>query len=120
MKNSFESESIFRLWDYNVSLDTMLIRSNNDEGNVDLVFWGVYFLQSKTMFKGIKIQEATIKDYELVKNYTANKNEKLYVLESEKEFFFIGALGLSIHTNNLEFHVSTIRGTNPGEIVMTL
>ena len=65
MRKELHSDRIFRLWEYQVSHDCMLIRGTRktpaDPGpsNIDLVFEGVEYLNIPSMFRGLELVEPT-------------------------------------------------------------
>jgi len=115
--NEFYSDETFRFWDYKVSHDVLLLRSNNDDENLDIVFFGVFYFNSITMFKTLKIMEGNKTDYSNLTRFITHKNEKVFELYSGNEKFIIGSLGFSVHVNNLDFTKSSIRGEKSGLLI---
>jgi len=58
----YRSGRVFKLWDYSVSHKQMLLRSPRTpdiKTNIDVVFWGVEFIEIATVLAGIEITAGT-------------------------------------------------------------
>ena len=62
-----QSDRDFRLWEYRVSHDQLLLRSPQGEThwrNLDLIFVGVEYLDLPTLLRGVELRQATADHFE--------------------------------------------------------
>ncbi len=86
----FQSNRTFRIWDYLVSHDHLLLHSRINEENIDnieIVFEGVSFIQLPTLLKGIVIKKST---------------ENKFKIETDGKEYFIDAINFSVFKNTTE------------------
>lgn len=104
----FESARRFRLWEYRVSHNQLLIRSpkNSDfSTNIDLVFWGVEFLKIPSSFNGLSVRKGSKSDDRLnVKEIDS------FIFESSGQEFFLEAGGCKILENELDIFEASLEG----------
>lgn len=106
----FQSKRIFRLWDYRVSHDQLLLRSAQTpdiQTNVDIVFWGVEYIVLPTMLHGLLIRKGTIHD---VKNIPIVNpiRDSVFIIETIGCSFFVAALGCKVLENQLDIFESSL------------
>jgi hypothetical protein len=103
------------LIDYSPSLSRILYRSSMSEkyeNNIDLIFWGVKFLQVGMGFHELSLIEET---YNLLK-YTRNKykkeklssSDRLYIINPEIENYIVVAHSVIAFENKLDQSTSSI------------
>ena len=109
----FVSTRQFRLWDYSVSHNQMLLRSPRSPEvptNIDVVFWGVQYLEMPTMLDGIEMGEATSDESEAMERF-AGKNFKtsdVHWIVSRHERFLVVASGFKVLENDLDIFDSSL------------
>ena len=108
----YESERIFQLWDYTVSHKQLLLRSppeGQEDGNIDIVLWGVEVVSIPTIFKHIKIRRLSAQE---VENNPAIRTEdrcaSVFGIESIGTSGFIVASGCKILVNHLDLFDSSL------------
>lgn len=95
----------FRLWDCCVSHDQLMLRSakgNEYENNIDIVFYGVKYVNIKTLMNINIINEEKSDDH--------GDNLYLYRIICDKEEFFIASVGVSIQENTLDLSDLVLKG----------
>lgn len=115
----FKSEEIYRFWGYNVSHDHFLLRSGSDDGNIDILFLGVYYFDSVTMLRGICIKEAEINENPAIEKLKTHKNEKIFKIHSGDRINWIGALNFVVYKNAEScLDHNPLHGDDPGEMIV--
>lgn len=90
----YHSDRIFRMWDYCVSHDQCLIRSSGEglnSPNIDVIFYGVSYLEIPSLFDGIKITHCPIE-----------KGGLEFVIESAGKSYYIHAVYCKVFENELK------------------
>ncbi|MFV0388398.1 MAG: hypothetical protein ACK5NT_06560 [Pyrinomonadaceae bacterium] len=98
----------FQVWKYEVSHQKLLIRSPsspNLETNIDIVFYGVKFMELKDIFHGIEFLAVTPDELTSVNQLFLSEQSKtkLYKFRSEGREFRVVALTRKIYRNNLDW-----------------
>ncbi|MES2703909.1 MAG: hypothetical protein V4649_14815 [Bacteroidota bacterium] len=108
----YTSNEIFSIFDYAIALQNLVIRASSvgeDDHNIDIIFLGAFYLCLPTLFCGINISHASTKDVEMfASTITPTKNEKYFLIETGNTKYLIGALGFSVHLNNLDFDQTSL------------
>src|SRR5262245_45789885 len=108
----------FRLWDYNVSHDQLLLRSPKDERNlknVDIIFWKVEYVELTSRLIDVQPvfptdEEVSRLSYRLRK--MINKND-IHVLESHEGRSVVVAAGYKVVENELDIFESSLEFFRP-------
>lgn len=109
----FASERRFRIWDYNVSHNQMLLRSPKSPEvakNIDIVFWGVEFVGIPTALDTVELalvekDEKVIGEFLPVKTHEA---ANVYRLVSRERQYFVVAGGFKVLENELDIFDSSL------------
>jgi hypothetical protein len=120
----FSSEREFKIWDYNVSHNQLLLRSPASpivDHNIDIVFWRVRFLLIPSTFFGIEMDLAFKGDVDAIEQIAGKLPDPsgLYSLASGGRRFFVFAGGFKVLRNDLDIFVSTLyyfSGENPENV----
>jgi hypothetical protein len=109
----FVSDRHFRIWDYNVSHDQMLLRSAptpDVSRNVDIIFWGVDYLGIPSRFTGVEIEEASPEEEATMNPIVGQKcvKPKIYRLSTEGKRYLVAAVGFRVFENDLELFESSL------------
>lgn len=107
------SDRSFKLWDYNVSHNQLLLRSPQSldfDFNIDVVFWGVKYLDIKTHINGITIVPKPISEYNntLIRINENESDLNVYMIESHDRCNLIAASGFKVLQNNLDIFDSSL------------
>jgi len=119
-KDVFSSDRPFRVWDYLVSHDQLLLRSPKIKGykkNIDIVFFGVTYIQLHTVLSGVNIREICPSDSEVddsIKQHLSHESNKLFEVLSSNERYLIIAAFVRVFENDLEFRESSLGFTELG------
>jgi len=100
---AFQSDRVFSLWDTLVTSNQVLLRSHQDRDNIDLIFNGVFFLETPFNLKGIRLAKPNASESKrLVKRaqHTPQGPEQFYVLVSGGHRYYVGAKSLVIEYNS--------------------
>lgn len=115
MKQKYSSNRKFNITDFHISHGQMLIRSakmNENEFNIDIIFYDVKFLQIPDFMKGISIKKAEINNnllhYDSIRRKLNFKENFLFEVISEDEVFLIGASFFKVFENSLDFNESSL------------
>jgi len=107
-------ERRFRVWDYNVSHDQMLIRSPHgadDPMNLDIRFRGVEYVDLASTMEGISLEQPTDRDYEAVAErmgMSVQHPNKLFVLVTGGIRYYVVAAHMSVQENLLDYMESSL------------
>lgn len=112
---------LFRLWDYNVSHNQLLLRSPRSPDvskNIDIVFWGVQYIGIPTALAGIEIDEATTGDMQLAEQMLGRALDSSDVrpIVSRERRYLIVASGFKVLENELDIFESSLEyfaGSDP-------
>ena len=114
--NIFTSGRYFTLFDYKVSHSQLLIRSQKSEihmNNIDIIVFGVKFLQIPKSFWGLSIEEIS-GDYGKIVHSKISVNRdivlgmNLYAISTQKlEYYVFGAF-CKIYVNKLDFSETSL------------
>lgn len=115
----FQSNRIFKLWDYSVSHQQLLIRSPKTPDiptNIDLLFWGVKHLTIETMLRGVEVVLTDdTSDVPDSASRFVNDGYKVFRIQSGGSCFIVVALGFRALENQLDIFESTITTANDDE-----
>ncbi len=100
----YKSDREFKLWDYNVSHQQLLLRSprtGDQTANIDVLFWGVAFVRVPTVLQGLDVQ---------LENDSVRSDEQgfTFSLTSEGKTFSVVASGCKVLKNELEVFDSSL------------
>lgn len=117
----FESDRTFRLWQFFVSHNQLLIRSPKSTqhcSNIDIVFWGVEYIEIPSFLKSVKLTENTTRDIEKAETLIGKSVEasSVFIVESETGKYLIIAGGFKVLRNNLDLFESSLElfsGSDP-------
>lgn len=116
----YKSSNAFSLWDFNVSLQLLLIRCSGLEdtkfNNIDVVFMGCTYLNIPTEMKGIEIMES--QNLNLSEYLEDNLTKKLFLLKSNGKNYYISAMSCFVYRNSLEFYESSIRDSGSHSVLI--
>jgi hypothetical protein len=106
---SFTSARDFQLWDYSVSHAQLLVRSASDERdstsrNVDVVFSGVFYLDTVDLFHGVQIEAASnveVAEMERRCGVTEDEGHRYFVVRSGNRHNIFGAAFYRVTENSL-------------------
>src|SRR5262245_52183856 len=103
----FTSDRLFRVWDWSVSHCRLLIRSPRSgqdptERNIDIAFYGVFYLELPESLHGISVVAPTPEDEAYLRaKATPGMHGRLFVLESSGRRLFVGAVQMEVTENDL-------------------
>jgi hypothetical protein len=114
-KEIFKSNRHFTIFDFRISHGQLLLRASKDDNNIkniDIVFFGVRYIQLFTSFLGLSIRsvkggEDVIK-YDSVNSYLKYEKNHLFEIETKSERFYIGASFFKVYENELEFNETSL------------
>jgi hypothetical protein len=107
------SDRRFRFWDYNVSHDQMLIRSPKSfefKTNVDIVMWGVEYLDLPTSLDGVTMASASLEELGRAEQSLGRKlgSSQVFCFISGDSHFLVVAAGFKILENDLDIFDSSL------------
>jgi len=117
----FTSDRSFRLWDFSVSHKQMLLRSPRSPEaamNIDIVLWGVEYLDVATSLQGLTIVSPTREDVARAGQAMGGEVALSHVhcFASEGRRFVVVAAGYKVLRNDLDIFESSLEyfaGTDP-------
>jgi hypothetical protein len=117
----FDSDRRFRLWDYNVSHKQMLLRSpkSPDAGtNLDIVMWGVEYLDLATSLDGVRMASASCEEVGRAERALGKPLDpsQVFGLISGDRRFLVVAAGFKVLENDLDIFDSSLEyfaGSDP-------
>ncbi|VTR99020.1 hypothetical protein [Tuwongella immobilis] len=109
----FVSERSFKLWNYNVSHKQLLLRSPQSEDcpdNIDVIFWGVEFIQIPSLLVGIELRQASSADLQAATDSGHNDSLGVIVvrIDSGSDHFFVACAGYKVLRNCLDLFESSL------------
>jgi hypothetical protein len=115
----FESDRYFTVSDYLASHGQLLVRSPRDDDNsktIDVIFFGVRYLQLPTWLMGISISaipdgQSRIR-YDSVSGIVAGDNHVFEVLTCGESFYIVGS-HFRVYENDLEFGETSLGLESP-------
>jgi hypothetical protein len=124
----FVSDRRFRLWDYNVSHNQVLIRSPKSIGvgtNVDIVIWGIEYIDMITILDGLTMATASLEECRRAERSLGKEIESSQVLcfISGGSRFIVVAAGFKVLENDLDIFESSLEyfaGTDPARTLGTV
>ena len=93
----------FKLWYYTVSHQQLLLRSPGKDGdyNVDIYFYAVEYVEIPWNINTLQIIETTQEDIDYINNKIGKTNEKITVLMSNNQKYYVVSHVMKIYKNNL-------------------
>jgi len=111
MRKSFP-DRIFKIWDYAVGMKQLLIRSSTlGKENIDLIFYGVSYLDCPMLFRGLAIDDATEQENIYFRDRKIDIDDplKLHVLVSlEKRYFIVSTKDIILYRNKMDYTESSL------------
>ncbi|HEY5312920.1 MAG TPA: hypothetical protein VIK18_10395 [Pirellulales bacterium] len=109
----FASERKFRIWDYNVSHNQLLLRSPKSPEvakNIDIVFWGVEYIGIPAALDGIELAQVEKDDKARRELLPGESREaaNVYRLASSQTQYFVVASGFKVLENELDIFDSSL------------
>ena len=107
------SKRTFKLWDYNVSHNQLLIRSPKNEdinSNIDLKFVGVSYLNIPTLFEGCSFVEPSPDEIDEITYVLKGKFniDNIFVIFTSKKRYIVVAKSCQFSENNLDIFETTL------------
>jgi hypothetical protein len=117
----FCSDRAFQIWDYNVSHGQLLLRSPKSPDiamNVDVVLWGVEYVEIASMLQGLEIVSPSSDEVRRVGEALASKADPsgVHCFVSGGRRYLVAAAGFKVLRNDLDLFESSLEyfaGTNP-------
>ncbi len=110
---SFSSGRTFKIWDYRVGHNQLLLRSPESPGmagNVDVIFVGVDYFDIPTRIDGLEFVEPT--DSEIAhfdaQVSRAHRSSEVFCLTSRDRRYFVVGVAFWVVENNLDTCVSSL------------
>ena len=114
-KEIFKSDRYFIVFDFMISHGQLLLRASKDENelrNIDIIFFGVRYIQLFTSFMGLSIRivndNKNVLSYNSLNSFLNDDANCLFEIESRNEKFYIGASYLKVYENELEFNETSL------------
>ena len=111
----YSSERRFKLWDYNVGHNQLLLRSPSSlelelEKNIDVVFLGVEFLHLPSTLPGLQLQQASAKETAKIVGDLIKVGEccTVYTILSGNRRYYVAAVAFMILENDLDLTESSL------------
>lgn len=108
-------ERHFRVWDATSSLNRILLRSpkNESEGrqtNIDITFWGVYYLDILFLLRGIQFDTPTETEvaHIVARVDQALEDEAIFVIVSQGQRYYIAAVTYVVQENTVDIFETTL------------
>lgn len=105
-----DTDGTYKMIDFNESHNELLFRcrkSENGEHNIDILFKGVYSLNSSTIFRGITIILALRKEGATISN-TAHRDFIFKISDNSGLIAYIDAAVVGGFKNNLDYQISSL------------
>jgi hypothetical protein len=123
-----DSDRRFRLWDYNISHKQMLLRSPKSpdaDANVDIVMWGVEYVDLATSLDGVRMASASCEELKRVEQALgkALDSSQVFCFISGDRRFIVVAAGFKVLRNDLDIFDSSLEhfaGTDPARTLGTV
>jgi hypothetical protein len=114
-KQIFKSNRHFTIFDFSISHGQLLLRASKDDNNIkniDIVFFGVRYIQLFTSFLGLSIRSVKGREdlihYDSVNFYLKYDKNHLFEIETVGEKFYIAASFFKVYENELEFNETSL------------
>ena len=111
----FNSERYFTVHDYFLSHKQLLLRSSKDEinlENIDIVFFGVEYIQLCTSLKSILINkidwDKNLFHSNSIETFLSREKNSVFELTSNEEKFYVAASIVKIYLNELEYNQTSL------------
>ena len=116
---AFFPDRIFQIWEYQVTHASMLIRSpkrKDDLENIDLIFSGVDYLNTSSIFRGLRVSRVDKERLSAIDNVPSrafSTSSELYLLETENSHHFISAVWCRLDQNTESMWYSPFQSLHP-------
>lgn len=111
-KAMFESNRQFKLWDYNVSHQQLLLRSprtGNETNNLDVVFWGVKHVCLPSILDELSLRLATTEEANRLSDMiTTDSGVPVFRVQASDGSGVVVADGCKVMQNELEIFDSSL------------
>ncbi len=109
----YSSDRRFKIWDYNVSHNQLLLRSPRTpeiNTNIDFVFWGVEYIDLPTSFVGISLEPPERADMFNVERSIGKPCDisGVYCVVSGEQRHFVLASGFKVLENQLDIFETSL------------
>jgi hypothetical protein len=111
----FKSDKHFTVFDFMVSHGQLLLRASKDDinvKNIDIVFFGVRYIQLFTSLASVSIRIAdeskNLTKYDSVISFLNNDVNYLFEIETKDEKFYVAAAYFKVFENELEFNETSL------------
>lgn len=96
-------DRLFKLWYYTISHRQMLLRgrNNNDNGNLDICFFDVEYIEMPIEMDKIEILSVTQEDRDYIKQKFGDTDKLITVLMSQNRKYYVVSSVIKIMENNL-------------------
>jgi hypothetical protein len=119
MMNQSIIDRTFKLWDYHVSHNHLLLRSPKSPGtnlnlpantNVDIKFFGVSYLNIPTMLRGCSIVAANIEEITTIDALLPNRSDldRIFIISSAGNRYLVVAASYEISEKDLDIFQTTL------------
>ena len=102
----------YRVWDYRVSHDQLLLRSprsSEHPQNKDVIFVGVQFLSLPTLLDAREVRPANAAELERLRRELRELPDgNVFVVDANQGSFFVIAAGVKVVENDLDFMESSL------------
>ena len=111
----YKSERYFTVFDFKISHGQLLLRSSKDDENnknIDIIFFGSRYIQLFTSFYGISIRTVEKNknqiSYNSVETFLNHDVNYLFEIETKDEKFYIGASYFKVYEYELSFNETSL------------
>lgn len=108
-----EFQRSFRIWDFRVSHDQLLLRSPKSAStpkNLDIAFVGVEYVELPTKMRDIKLCKAEVDEHKKIEQML-NKSvplDQVFILETAERRYVIVAAAVKVFENELDIFESSL------------
>lgn len=112
MKEPIRTDRTFRVWDYRVSHDQLLLRSPKDAGmrNMDVIFVGVEYLSLPSQLNGLEISPGTAHEILLAEQGCGKQlsAEHVFSVRTKAGKHVVAAASVRVFENDLDLFESSL------------
>lgn len=102
----YQSDRRFILWASTPGLSRMLFRSVRDNVsnvNIDIIFWGVQYVETVLDLKGLKIEKCNKGEKRFSFSDRVSQSDEIFVIYSSGEIYYIIAVAFTVSENQNHF-----------------
>lgn len=108
-----DQDRVFKVWDFHITHSRLLLRSPRDkqhEQNIDVIFYGVAYIEMPTLLNGIELEQPTKADLEKMESVLGREvpQDEVHVLSSQGGRFVLVAISKKITANDLDIFESSL------------